>query len=157
MAPASRSTVDSSRRQQPSHKSSLPPPLSIRPYGQAGLNFWAPTINVFRDPRSIKKLFPMADTKALAWLHLESGEDDTSSVMEDVCLNDLDVNKLFKLILDHLQLDNQLPLTLIPVLLAPEEASDMNHPVFKMTITICNENRLPICLHAGNGWVSCSL
>ncbi|KAL8266737.1 hypothetical protein R6Q59_004081 [Mikania micrantha] len=46
----------------------------------------------------------------------------------------------FKLILGHLQLDNQLPLTLMPVLLAPEEASDTNHPVFKMTITISNEN-----------------
>ncbi|KAL7609935.1 hypothetical protein Lser_V15G10156 [Lactuca serriola] len=45
----------------------------------------------------------------------------------------------FKLILGHLQLDNQLPLTYMPVLLAPEEASDMNHPVFKMTITTCNE------------------
>ncbi|KAI3770304.1 hypothetical protein L6452_01432 [Arctium lappa] len=63
----------------------------------------------------------------------------------------------FKLILGHLQLDNQLPLTLMPVLLAPEEASDMHHPVFKMTITICNENHLPICLHTGNGWVSYSL
>lgn len=49
-------------------------------------------------------------------------------------------NGRFKLILGHLQLDNQLPLTLMPVLLAPEEASDMNHPVFKMTITISNEN-----------------
>ncbi|MFS8029949.1 putative vacuolar protein sorting-associated protein [Helianthus anomalus] len=46
----------------------------------------------------------------------------------------------FKLIVGHLQLDNQLPLTLMPVLLAPEEVSDMNHPVFKMTITISNEN-----------------
>nr|XP_043638921.1 uncharacterized protein LOC122610015 [Erigeron canadensis] len=46
----------------------------------------------------------------------------------------------FKLILGHLQLDNQLPLTLMPVLLAPEEASDTNHPVFKMTITISNDN-----------------
>ncbi|KAK1438468.1 hypothetical protein QVD17_04277 [Tagetes erecta] len=46
----------------------------------------------------------------------------------------------FKLILGHLQLDNQLPLTLMPVLLAPEEASDTNHPVFKMNITISNEN-----------------
>ncbi|GJX33564.1 pleckstrin domain superfamily protein [Tanacetum coccineum] len=46
----------------------------------------------------------------------------------------------FKLILGHLQLDNQLPLTLMPVLLAPEEASDTNHPVFKMSITISNEN-----------------
>ncbi|CAI9287577.1 unnamed protein product [Lactuca saligna] len=45
----------------------------------------------------------------------------------------------FKLILDHLKLDNQLPLTYMHVLLAPEEASDMNHPVFKMTITACYE------------------
>lgn len=45
----------------------------------------------------------------------------------------------FKLILGHLQLDNQLPLTLMPVLLAPEQTSDVNHPVFKMTVTICNE------------------
>lgn len=46
----------------------------------------------------------------------------------------------FKLILGHVQLDNQLPLTLMPVLLAPEAISDMNHPVFKMTITMRNEN-----------------
>ena len=46
----------------------------------------------------------------------------------------------FKLILGHLQLDNQLPLTLMPVLLAPDQTSDVNHPVFKMTITIRNEN-----------------
>ncbi|KAK2999891.1 hypothetical protein RJ639_022624 [Escallonia herrerae] len=46
----------------------------------------------------------------------------------------------FKLILGQLQLDNQLPLTSMPVLLAPEQASDMHHPVFKMTITICNKN-----------------
>ncbi|KAF6135497.1 hypothetical protein GIB67_015350 [Kingdonia uniflora] len=46
----------------------------------------------------------------------------------------------FKLILGHLQLDNQLPLTLMPVLLAPEQTSDMHHPVFKMTITMSNEN-----------------
>ncbi|KAK9266873.1 hypothetical protein L1049_027132 [Liquidambar formosana] len=46
----------------------------------------------------------------------------------------------FKLILGHLQLDNQLPLTLMPVLLAPEQTMDMHHPVFKMTITIRNEN-----------------
>ncbi|KAA8522113.1 hypothetical protein F0562_012573 [Nyssa sinensis] len=46
----------------------------------------------------------------------------------------------FKIILGHLQLDNQLPLTLMPVLLAPEQLTDMHHPVFKMTITICNEN-----------------
>ncbi|XP_059641926.1 uncharacterized protein LOC132283907 [Cornus florida] len=46
----------------------------------------------------------------------------------------------FKLILGYLQLDNQLPLTLMPVLLAPEQTTDMHHPVFKTTITICNEN-----------------
>lgn len=46
----------------------------------------------------------------------------------------------FKLILGHLQLDNQLPLTLMPVLLAPDQTSDVNRPVFKMTITIRNEN-----------------
>ncbi|KAL8101699.1 hypothetical protein AgCh_033550 [Apium graveolens] len=46
----------------------------------------------------------------------------------------------FKLILGYLQLDNQLPLTPMPVLLAPEQASDINHPVFKMTITTRNEN-----------------
>ncbi|KAK4786568.1 hypothetical protein SAY86_010401 [Trapa natans] len=46
----------------------------------------------------------------------------------------------FKLILGYVQLDNQLPMTLMPVLLAPEQVSDLHHPVFKMTITICNEN-----------------
>ncbi|KAK1307366.1 hypothetical protein QJS10_CPA10g01050 [Acorus calamus] len=46
----------------------------------------------------------------------------------------------FKLILGHLQLDNQLPLTLMPVLLAPEQTSDLHHPVFKTTITMSNAN-----------------
>ncbi|EEF45057.1 vacuolar protein sorting-associated protein, putative [Ricinus communis] len=46
----------------------------------------------------------------------------------------------FKLILGYLQLDNQLPLTLMPVLLAPEQITDMHNPVFKMTITQHNEN-----------------
>ncbi|XP_047340944.1 uncharacterized protein LOC124944671 [Impatiens glandulifera] len=46
----------------------------------------------------------------------------------------------FKLILGQLQLDNQLPLTLMPVLLAPEHAADVDHPVFKMTLTIHNES-----------------
>lgn len=46
----------------------------------------------------------------------------------------------FKLILGHLQLDNQLPLTLMPVLLAPEAASSMHQQVFKTTITMRNEN-----------------
>ncbi|GFP96481.1 vacuolar protein sorting-associated protein 13c [Phtheirospermum japonicum] len=46
----------------------------------------------------------------------------------------------FKLILGYMQLDNQLPLSVMPVLLAPEQTPDVHHPVFKMTITICNEN-----------------
>ncbi|OVA12725.1 Pleckstrin homology domain [Macleaya cordata] len=46
----------------------------------------------------------------------------------------------FKLILGHLQIDNQLPLTLMPVLLAPEDTTDAHHPVFKMTITMRNDN-----------------
>ncbi|XP_015084887.1 uncharacterized protein LOC107028368 [Solanum pennellii] len=46
----------------------------------------------------------------------------------------------FKLILGYLQLDNQLPLTLMPVLLAPEQNIDMHHPVLKMTFTVRNEN-----------------
>lgn len=40
----------------------------------------------------------------------------------------------------YLQIDNQLPLTLMPVLLAPEQMSDIHHPVFKMTITMQNVN-----------------
>ena len=28
----------------------------------------------------------------------------------------------------------------MPVLLVPEQATDMHHPVFKMTITVRNEN-----------------
>ncbi|KAL8053513.1 hypothetical protein ABFS82_05G077000 [Erythranthe guttata] len=46
----------------------------------------------------------------------------------------------FKLILGYMQLDNQLPLTVMPVLLAPEQTPDVHHPVFKMTITVRNEN-----------------
>lgn len=45
----------------------------------------------------------------------------------------------FKVILGYLQLDNQLPLTVLPVLLAPE-LTGCNHPVFKMTITMQNKN-----------------
>lgn len=45
----------------------------------------------------------------------------------------------FKVILGHLQIDNQLPLTLMPVLLAPDKAGDSHQPVLKMTITMCNE------------------
>ncbi|CAK7356237.1 unnamed protein product [Dovyalis caffra] len=46
----------------------------------------------------------------------------------------------FKLILGNLQIDNQLLLTLMPVLLAPDQATGIHHPVFKMTITIRNES-----------------
>ncbi|KAI4338425.1 hypothetical protein MLD38_023489 [Melastoma candidum] len=46
----------------------------------------------------------------------------------------------FKLILGYLQLDNQLPLTLMPVLLAPEHSNYLHHPVFKMTLTVSNQN-----------------
>ncbi|KAG9452487.1 hypothetical protein H6P81_005391 [Aristolochia fimbriata] len=46
----------------------------------------------------------------------------------------------FKLILGHLQLDNQLPLTLMPVSLVPEYMRDTHHPVFKLAITMSNEN-----------------
>ncbi|CAH8391411.1 unnamed protein product [Eruca vesicaria subsp. sativa] len=45
----------------------------------------------------------------------------------------------FKVILGHLQIDNQLPLTLMPVLLAPDNTGDSHQPVLKMTITMCNE------------------
>ncbi|ERN15489.1 uncharacterized protein LOC18443778 [Amborella trichopoda] len=45
-----------------------------------------------------------------------------------------------KLILGYLQIDNQLPLALMPVLLAPENTVDAHHPVFKMTITMSNDN-----------------
>ncbi|KAJ4777649.1 Pleckstrin (PH) domain-containing protein isoform 2 [Rhynchospora pubera] len=45
----------------------------------------------------------------------------------------------FKLLIGHLQLDNELPLTVMPVLLAPEEATDLNHSVFKSNIAISNE------------------
>ncbi|XP_075505709.1 uncharacterized protein LOC142542773 isoform X1 [Primulina tabacum] len=46
----------------------------------------------------------------------------------------------FKLMFGYMQLDNQLPLTAMPVLLAPEQTPDMHHPVFKMTLTMRNEN-----------------
>ncbi|ONK73416.1 uncharacterized protein A4U43_C04F31270 [Asparagus officinalis] len=46
----------------------------------------------------------------------------------------------FKLIVGQIQLDNQLPLTVMPVLLAPEDKPDVNHPVFKATITMCNNS-----------------
>ncbi|VFQ66400.1 unnamed protein product [Cuscuta campestris] len=46
----------------------------------------------------------------------------------------------FKLIVGYLQFDNQLPLTSMPVLLVPEQTFDLQHPVFKMTVTMRNEN-----------------
>ncbi|XP_008465914.2 uncharacterized protein LOC103503494 isoform X1 [Cucumis melo] len=46
----------------------------------------------------------------------------------------------FEIIFGHLQFDNQLPLTLMPVLLAPEQTTDINHPAFRMTIEMQNEN-----------------
>lgn len=45
-----------------------------------------------------------------------------------------------KLLLENLQLDNQLPLTNMPVLLSPEVPGDMQHPVFKLTFTMSNDN-----------------
>eukprot|EP01018_Ginkgo_biloba_P007916 Gb_35998 [translate_table: standard] len=44
-----------------------------------------------------------------------------------------------KLLLGYLQLDNQLPLTHMPVLLAPELPLDLQYPVFKMTFTMSND------------------
>ncbi|XP_023553987.1 uncharacterized protein LOC111811402 [Cucurbita pepo subsp. pepo] len=46
----------------------------------------------------------------------------------------------FEISFGNLQLDNQLPLTLMPVLLAPEQTTDRTHPAFGLTITIQNEN-----------------
>ncbi|CAH9120085.1 unnamed protein product [Cuscuta europaea] len=46
----------------------------------------------------------------------------------------------FKLMIGYLQFDNQLALTLMPVLLAPEQTLDVHHPVFKMTVTMQNES-----------------
>ncbi|KAJ0970742.1 hypothetical protein J5N97_018701 [Dioscorea zingiberensis] len=53
---------------------------------------------------------------------------------------DAGLTNRFKLIIGRLQVDNQLPLTTVPVLLAPEDIPDINHPVFKATITMNNEN-----------------
>ncbi|XP_078437793.1 pleckstrin homology (PH) domain-containing protein isoform X2 [Wolffia australiana] len=46
----------------------------------------------------------------------------------------------FKFIIGQLQMDNELPFTVMPVLLVPERTSDMCHPVIKMTIVMSNEN-----------------
>ncbi|KAL5230936.1 hypothetical protein ABZP36_029712 [Zizania latifolia] len=44
----------------------------------------------------------------------------------------------FKLIVGHMQLDNQLPLSVMPVALATESMPDSNHPIFKANIAISN-------------------
>uniref|UniRef100_A0A0E0R2L4 PH domain-containing protein n=1 Tax=Oryza rufipogon TaxID=4529 RepID=A0A0E0R2L4_ORYRU len=44
----------------------------------------------------------------------------------------------FKLIIGHMQLDNQLPLSIMPVALATESMPDSNHPVFKANIAVSN-------------------
>ena len=44
----------------------------------------------------------------------------------------------FKLILGQLQLDNQLPLSTMPVVLATESKPDSNRPVFKANIAVSN-------------------
>lgn len=72
--------------------------------------------------------------KELLYLYLESVSISYSTGYDGGTTN------RFKLIFGHLQLDNQLPLTLMPVLLAPEQPVDVHHPVFKMTVTMCNEN-----------------
>ncbi|XP_039123130.1 uncharacterized protein LOC120259563 isoform X5 [Dioscorea cayenensis subsp. rotundata] len=53
---------------------------------------------------------------------------------------DAGLTNRFKLIIGRLQVDNQLPLTPVPVLLAPEDIPDINHPVFKATVTMNKEN-----------------
>jgi vacuolar protein sorting-associated protein 13A/C len=44
----------------------------------------------------------------------------------------------FKLIIGQLQLDNQLPLSIMPVAFATESMPDSNHPVFKANIAVSN-------------------
>uniref|UniRef100_J3N503 PH domain-containing protein n=1 Tax=Oryza brachyantha TaxID=4533 RepID=J3N503_ORYBR len=44
----------------------------------------------------------------------------------------------FKLIIGHMQLDNQLPLSIMPVAFATESIPDPNHPVFKANIAVSN-------------------
>ncbi|KAI3667030.1 hypothetical protein L6452_42072 [Arctium lappa] len=51
-------------------------------------------LNTIKDLKVSSFPLRVATAEALAGLHLESGEDDTSSVIADVCLNDLDANKL---------------------------------------------------------------
>ncbi|KAJ6828337.1 uncharacterized protein M6B38_362940 [Iris pallida] len=53
---------------------------------------------------------------------------------------DFGTTSRFKLIVGKLQLDNQLPLTVMPVLLAPEDMPNINHPLFKATVTMKNGN-----------------
>ncbi|CAI9287548.1 unnamed protein product [Lactuca saligna] len=50
-------------------------------------------LNTIKDLKVSSFPLRVATMEALAGLHLELGEDDTSSVIADVCLNDLDANK----------------------------------------------------------------
>nr|XP_043610605.1 uncharacterized protein LOC122582300 [Erigeron canadensis] len=50
-------------------------------------------LNTFKDLEVASYPLKVAATEALAGLHLELGEDDTSSVIADGCLNDLDAIK----------------------------------------------------------------
>ncbi|KAJ9544019.1 hypothetical protein OSB04_023726 [Centaurea solstitialis] len=51
-------------------------------------------LNTIKDLKVSSFPLRVAATEALAGLHLELGEDDISSVIADVCLNDLDASKL---------------------------------------------------------------
>ncbi|XP_021768084.1 uncharacterized protein LOC110732449 isoform X1 [Chenopodium quinoa] len=70
--------------------------------------------------------------KELSYLFLERVYVAYSTGCDDGTTNK------FKMSLGHLQLDNQLPLTSMPVLLAPEHIGQQ--PVFKITLTVLNEN-----------------
>ncbi|KAI3525845.1 hypothetical protein L1887_04974 [Cichorium endivia] len=51
-------------------------------------------LNTIKDLKVSSYPLRVAAMEALAGLHLELGEDDSSSVIADVCMNDLDVSKL---------------------------------------------------------------
>ncbi|KVI03390.1 hypothetical protein Ccrd_018316, partial [Cynara cardunculus var. scolymus] len=64
-------------------------------------------LNTIKDLKVSSFPLRVAATEALAGLHLESGEDDTSSVIADVCLNDLDATQsCFKGVEDNLGVGN---------------------------------------------------
>jgi vacuolar protein sorting-associated protein 13A/C len=46
----------------------------------------------------------------------------------------------FKLLLGNLQLDNQLPMTVLPVLFAPEGNHDLANPVLQISFEVCGSN-----------------